>query len=225
MPPGLPKPPWEKLSYNPLDGLREIIHDGRKIIKDAGSDIRSLAGEIKSNSHISTATVPDTEETSLPETQASVQTTTVGVSDKETLKYQLDLILDDLHHLETEHLPAQGRIAGVPCDCIAKAGRSLRRHAKETIPIAARQGEEPELFSELASWAQQLMDIGTLDKVQTGEYDAEYLKASGVASNLRKKIEPMFTSLGGDGECDTCAQARESIKRFVEERKREKPKA
>jgi len=50
--------------------------------------------------------------------------------------YQLDLILlDDLDHLETEHLPSKGRIAGVPCDCISKAGRSLRRHARETIPM------------------------------------------------------------------------------------------
>ncbi len=28
--------------------------------------------------------------------------------------YQLDLILDDLDHLETEHFHSKGRIAGVP---------------------------------------------------------------------------------------------------------------
>lgn len=56
--------------------------------------------------------------------------------------YQLDLILDGLDHPETEHLPSKGRIARVPCDCISKADGSLRRHARETIAIVARQARE-----------------------------------------------------------------------------------
>ena len=41
--------------------------------------------------------------------------TTIGVSDSQTLAYQLDRLIDDILHLETEHLPNQGRIAGLPC--------------------------------------------------------------------------------------------------------------
>jgi hypothetical protein len=74
--------------------------------------------------------------------------------------YQLDLILDDLDHLETEHLPSRGRIAGVPCDCISKAGRSLRHHARETIPIAARQARETKVYQAVASWAERIMGTG-----------------------------------------------------------------
>lgn len=90
--------------------------------------------------------------------------------------YQLDLILDDLDHLETEHLPSKGSIAGVPCDCISKAGRSLRRHARETIPIAARQARETKVYSEVAPWAERIMEIGTVEAVASGQYDEEYLR-------------------------------------------------
>ena len=37
--------------------------------------------------------------------KVSVPPPTTGQSDWHTLKYQLDLLLDDLQHLETEHLP------------------------------------------------------------------------------------------------------------------------
>jgi hypothetical protein len=71
--------------------------------------------------------------------------------------YQLDLILDGLDHLETEHLHSKGRIAGVPCDCFSKARRSLRRHARETIPIAARQAWETKVYWAVASWAERIV--------------------------------------------------------------------
>jgi hypothetical protein len=50
---------------------------------------------------------------------------TVAVTEQQTLVYQLDLLIDDILHLQTEHLPSKGRIAGLPCDCIAKAAREL----------------------------------------------------------------------------------------------------
>jgi len=118
-----------------------------------------------------------------------------GVSDHDTLSYQLDLILDDLDHLETEHLPSKGRIAGQPCDCIAKAGRSLRRHSKETIPIAARQGQDTAIYSEAADWAGKMMEIGTVEAVVSGEYDAQYPLEAGTASKLRKRFQKVLTSL------------------------------
>jgi len=48
MVPGLPKPPGIKLPSNPLDALRDIIREGREKVEKAGSDIRSLADELRS---------------------------------------------------------------------------------------------------------------------------------------------------------------------------------
>jgi hypothetical protein len=48
MPPGLPKPPGIKLPSSPLDPLRDIIRVGRERVEKAGSDIRSLADELRS---------------------------------------------------------------------------------------------------------------------------------------------------------------------------------
>jgi hypothetical protein len=118
-----------------------------------------------------------------------------GVTDRDTLIYQLDLILNDLDHLETEHLPEKGRIADLPCDCIAKSGRSLRRHSIETIPIAARQGQDTAIYSEAADWAGRMMEIGTQEAVVSGAYDAQYPLESGTASKLRKRFQKILTSL------------------------------
>lgn len=145
-----------------------------------------------------------------------------GASSETTLKYQLDHLIDDLEHLETEHLPLQGRLDNEPCDCIAKAARSLRRHAVETIPIATRQGKEAAIFSNIAQWAQHLIDIGTINHVVSGKYDEEYLNQAGTASNLRKIIEKMFTEASSD--CPECDEAQESIREFIEKKRKEQAK-
>jgi hypothetical protein len=48
MVPGLPKPPKIKLPSSPLDPLRDVIRGGRERVEKAGSDIRSLADELRS---------------------------------------------------------------------------------------------------------------------------------------------------------------------------------
>jgi hypothetical protein len=126
-----------------------------------------------------------------PETTNVTQLNTV--SNTETLAYQLDLILDDISHLETEHLPAQGKILGKPCDCIAKAGRSLHRHAIETVSIAARQKKYPAVFSKLADIGSSCMAIGTLDAVASKQYDNEYLTLAGDISILRKQVDALHS--------------------------------
>lgn len=141
-----------------------------------------------------------------------------GVSDESTLGYQLDTILDDLAHLETEHLPAQGKIDGKPCDCIAKAARSLRRHALETIPIATRQGQSADTFAQLSTWAQHVMSIGTKDQVGTGKYDTEFLNLAGEASNFRKSLESQASAMGAKPTtCEPCEAARQKLKKYLAE--------
>ena len=134
-----------------------------------------------------------------------------SVSDTTTLDYQIDRLIDDLQHLETEHLPAQGRIAGKTCDCIAKAARDLRRHSLETIPIASRQGKDAKLFSELASRADHLIEIGNLEAVNSGNYDEEYLRQAGQISTYRKQVEKM--------RCGTCGEALKTLKEYMGKRK------
>ena len=48
MVPGFPKFPRIKLPSSPLDPLRDIIRGGRERVEKAGSDIRSLADELRS---------------------------------------------------------------------------------------------------------------------------------------------------------------------------------
>lgn len=137
-----------------------------------------------------------------------------------TLDYQLDQILDDLGHLETEHLPSKGKLNGIPCDCIAKAGRSLRRHARETIPIAAREGKDTAIFDQMAEEGNYLMEIGTLEAVQSGQYDAEYLQHSGVVSNLRKSLDKMYAEVksGSTPGCPECEELRRLSRQWIERR-------
>lgn len=152
------------------------------------------------------------------------QPKTPPVSDEETLTYQFDLLQDDLQHLETEHLPSKGRIMGKPCDCISKAARDLRRHARETIPIASRQGKDAKFYSKLSDWAEGLIDIGGSDAVASGRYDSLYLREAGTASNFRKQVEQLRSGLTGQSAvrseetkkpgCQECAEI-QSLKEFI----------
>lgn len=146
-----------------------------------------------------------------------------GASNETTLKFQLDHILDDIEHLETEHLPEQGRLNGEACDCIAKASRSLRRHVVETIPIASRQGKNSAVFSEIRDWAQHMMDIGTIDQVTSGRYNEEYLIQAGTASNYRKQLEKMLKEISGSkpASCPTCEATKQKLNEFIKKKKGE----
>lgn len=180
---------------NPLHGVideaKELINTGREEIGNIASALR-IEGEPPS--------APPAELSPAPETE--------HVSEEATLSYQFDLLQDDLQHLE-EHLAAKGRIGGRACDCIQKAARSVRRHALETIPIAARQGKDAKLFAEIAEVGNHLVQIGTLDAVNSGKYDEEYLKYAGAVSSFRKQVE-----LG----CEPCDRMG-SLHEYIERRK------
>jgi len=116
---------------------------------------------------------------------ATAETVTVGVSNEATLAYQVDHLLDELNLIET-HLTEEGKIGGIPCDCISKAGRRIKAYAQETIPIAARQGKDAALYAEIAEWGRKMQEIGTPEEIATGEHNL--LAESGTASNLRKAL-------------------------------------
>jgi len=155
-----------------------------------------------------------------PKTAPTASTAPETTLEAHSLDYQLDRILDELQHLETEHLPTKGRLDGAPCDCIAKAARDLRRHARETIPIAAREGKDATIFSAIADEANYLMEIGTADAVRSGQYDAEYLKHSGVVSDFRKSVDKMLAEVKSRSSsgCPECEELRRLSRQWLERR-------
>lgn len=183
----------------PLETLRELVGDGRRQLGRAREDIRSIAKEFHG---AVSPEVPSRERTSL-----------AGVSDSETLEYQIDHLLDELNLIEV-HLSERGRIAGKPCDCIAKSARRIKAYAQETIPIASRQGKETEIYSQMATWAAEMQEIGTEEAVASGGFDERYVTESGSASLLRKSLERM------KGECQACGRL-EDLKSFLERRRSE----
>ena len=195
-------------NLNPIRLVGKVLRDGLQSVEGALRDIDSVVADI--DREVS----PERSAPPVPEDK---------ISDEETLRYQLDLILDDLQHLETEHLPGQGRIAGKVCDCIAKAARDLRRHTRETVPIAARQGRDTTLYSQVAAWAQEMVRIGTADMVASGQFDEEYPRQAGVASVLRKAFEGLAAEVRPKGFRATCTECgpAEDLREWLKRKKAE----
>lgn len=219
MPLNFPRLPRPKLPPNPIRPLKGLIHEGVDQIHKAQDDIRSLTSELRgeeaeepTGQTSGTRREPPTSAESVEESGTETLSPEPSVSELTTYRYQLERILDDLQHLETEHLPAKGRIAGLACDCIAKASRDLRRHSLETIPIAARQGKDATIFSEMADLASHMVEIGTASAVKSGRYDAEYLEQAGIISNYRKQIETLLS------ECKECDEMQD-LAAFIRERR------
>jgi len=155
--------------------------------------------------------------TSVAVVESSVVITPEVPLGADSLAYQLELLADDLDALATEHLPNQGKIQGKICDCLAKHGRELRRHARETIPIASREGKDATIFSEMVATGDRLIEIGTPAAVKTRMYDAEYLRLAGVVSNYYKQVNKMMRerhnkSECGEPECDELTKLWKQIK-------------
>jgi len=109
MPPRLPS--------NPLTPLRGIIKESRQRIEKAGSDIRSVGDELRGFSltgHQALTTAP----------VVGDKPPSYGVSDKNTLLYQLDHLMSVLKQLET-HLSEGCKIMGAPCDCCLVPGTTI----------------------------------------------------------------------------------------------------
>lgn len=201
----MPKLPED---LNPIRMVGRALRDGLQSVEGALRDIGSVVTNIDREVSLERSEPPTPED---------------RVSDEETLRYQIDIIIDDLQHLETEHLPAQGRIAGKVCDCISKAARDLRRHTRETVPIAARQGKDTAVYSQVAAWAQEMVQIGTADVVASGRYEEEYLRQAGVASTLRKAFEGLAAEVRPKGFRESCAEcgAVEDLREWLKRKKKE----
>lgn len=208
---GLPKLPG--IGESPFSVAGTFVKDSIGGIKKLAKDIDDSLGTIDSQlSHIGKL---DEEEPAKPVEPAPVD----YVSDDSTYRFQLDLLVDNATDLETVHLPNKGRINGQSCDCIAKHARILRAHAKETIPIASRQGKNSHIFAEIAEFADKLMLIGTKEAVESGQYDEEYLDQAGAMSNYRKKLEELLgqAHVSYSEQCENCPTTL-NLKAFAEKK-------
>ena len=208
---GLPKLPG--IGESPLSAagnfIKESIGSIKKLAKDIDDGLGTIDGELSKIGKLDAGS-PDEPRQSISEG---------GVSDDSTYRFQLDLLIDNLADLETIHLPNKGRINGDACDCITKHARILRAHAKETIPIATRQGKGGRIFAEIAKVADHLMTIGTKQAVESGRYDDEYLSQSGAVSNYRKQLEDLLgqSHTSYAVQCATCPSTL-NLKEFIDKR-------
>ncbi len=213
MPPRIPKLP--KLT-TPLEPLREIVRGGRERLEKASNNIHSIAEDLRGN----TSTIQDTEKAPRTAPQSHTSSPTTGVSDKDTLLYQLSHLVAILTQLEI-HLSEGCKIMGVPCDCCGKHALQAHTFAMETIPIAARMDKETSIYQDIVDWAPGIEAIDTPEKVQSGDYNETYRKESGTASKFRKKVQSMLGELKGDKDCPGCDELSETISSFIEKKKRE----
>ncbi len=221
MTPRIPKLPRVKLPTRPLEPLREIVRGGRERLEEAGSDIHSIAEDLRGNIPNTTSTIQETEEAPESEPQSRTASTPSRVSDKNTLLYQLDHLVSVLKQTET-HLSEGCKIMGIPCDCCSKHALEARNYAMETISIAARMDRETSIYQDIADWASEIEKLETPEKVQSGDYDETYRKESGTASKFRKKVQSMIAELKEDSDCPGCEEMRETITEFIKKKKRER---
>ena len=213
---GLPKPPRISEIIKKANPVREVIEAARELIKSGREDIRGVASSLRveQKEGASEGKTPEIEP------QSRTASPTSGVSNKDTLLYQLNHLLAVLSQLEI-HLSEGCKIMGVPCDCCGKHALQARTFAMETIPIAARMGKETLIYQDIASWTPYIEEIDTPEKVESGDYDEIYRKESGTASKFRKKVQSMIAELKGDNDCPGCDEMRETISSFIKKRKRE----
>ena len=198
--------PIERALFSPRDNTKAL---------EEFIDKQNKSSEGKSAS----TTIQETEQAPEIEPQSRTASATPRVSDKDTLLYQLNHLLEPLRQLEL-HLSEGCKIMGVPCDCCQKSGFDIRTFAMETISIAARMGKPTTTYPEIATWASHIEEIGSPEKVESGDYDETYRKQSDTASQFRKQVQSMIGELKGEEDCPGCEEMRESISSFIEQRKR-----
>jgi len=174
--------PRLKLPTHPLEPLRELVRGGRERLEEVGSDIRSIAEDLRGNIPNITPTIHDT--VKAPEIEPQRRTAGSGVTTEETIAYQKRELGKELLLLE-KHLREGCRIpptTGEPCDCCSP---------KHTITIAALALEtygitgDP-VYQELAKWAEGIAKKATIPEIESGKHN--YGENAVEARGYRKKL-------------------------------------
>ncbi len=207
------QPSLPPLPPNPFHVMHGMIENGRQKVRDVSDGMRSLAGGLQG---LKTGNFPTPNTIASPAPPAPARS--YGVSNAETLLYQLQHLRDPLRQIEL-HLSEGCRILGKACDCCAKSGNDIRMFAEETIPIAARQGVNPAIFIELAAWGAEMQAVGIPPVVEKGEFD--YHAESGTASTYRKRVEQLIEEVKAKAApkagCNTCQEKRQELARLMKQ--------
>ena len=212
MPPRIPKIPKLKLPTRPLEPLREIVRGGRERLEEAGSDIHSIAEDLRGNIPDATSTIQETIKT--PEIEPQSRTSRPGVSTEETIAYQRrelgkELLLLEAHLREGCRIPPT---TGEPCDCCSpKHTITIEALALETYGMTG----DP-IYQELTKWAEEIERKTTIPEIESGRhnYGEDAVKARG----YRKKLLGS-ESLGALLSSSERTQIAERATKMVEEEK------
>ncbi len=182
MPPRIPKLPRVKLPTRPLEPLREIVRGGRERLEEAGSDIHSIAEDLRGNIPGTTSTIQDTEKT--PEIEPRSPTVGSKVTTEETIAYQKRELGKQLLLLQN-HLEQGCRIpptTGEPCDCCSPRHTvTIEALALETYGITG----DP-IYQDLAKWAEEIERKTTIPEIESGRHN--YGEDAVEARKYRKKL-------------------------------------
>ena len=209
MPLGLPARPSIKLPANPLT---KIVREGRETIEKMSGDIRSVAEEIRS-------LAPETSESPKepPVSQNQIPLTTNVAKGTACLPCSRD------HFITASAAISEGiRFAREKGVRDPEAVRRIRIALGE-LDIMERIDLAPEEMTklkgaekELANWT--LMQSRDLRHAITAIKDVEAMEqAAATASQITEEFMGKLLSI--PEECESCTQARESLKQFIEKRR------
>jgi len=227
MSPGPPFPKFPPVPPSPIKPLREVLRQGRQRVGKAGEDIRSIAEDMRGT----TMTAPQAAKEAPPEQKTTPTTQEPPYialeKQKVTESGTACLPCSRDHFLTASSSHSEGirfaREKGV------KDHEVMRRIriALQELDIMERIDLAPEETAklkgaekELANWSlQQSRDlrhtITAIRNASTMEQAAA--KASAVTEEFMDRLWGI-----PEEECETCGEIRESLKEFIERRKREK---
>ena len=222
-----PKPSLSKLFPNPVEPLRKIIREGKEQLEKAKGDIHSVADEL----HSLGGSVPRAGLTA-PET---VKETSPGQGETSTSQASVSA--------GTACLPCSRDHLSVTSSALGEAVRFARekgvkdpealrriRIALDELNIMERIDLAPDEITglkgaekELANWT--LNQSRNLRHSITAIKDADSMEqAAAKASQITEEFMGRLWEIPEE-ECATCEQVRESIRQFMEKRKRERASA
>ena len=220
MPPKLPKLTL-RLPPNPVQPIRQILRESHEQVEKAKNDIRSIAGEL----HGLTGTAPvmpliaPERQNEPPVSQSPMSTIATAARGTACLPCSRD-------HLSTSSsaLSEGVRFAREKGVRDPEAVRRIRialdeLNIMERIDLAPDEivglkGAEKELAGWTLKQSRELRhDITAIKDAETMEKTAA--RASGIADEFMSRLGSI-----PEEECETCEQARESLRNFIEKRRR-----
>jgi len=216
MPPELPGLLKIKLPENPLKSLRKVVHEGHQQIEKAGRDIRSIAEEFNP---LGASETP----TTAPESQEEPP-----FSQNEAVATGTACLPCCRDHLSTSSSALSEGIRFAR-DKGIKDPEALRRirialdelNVMERIDLAPDETTKLKgAEKDLANWT--LKGSREIRHAITAIKDVDSMEqAAAKASAITEEFISRLWAIPEE-ECETCGEARESIRQFVEKRKRER---